>query len=250
MFSLSASKMFTREKRILQNIKVVHLICLFSLVTHTCHSSAASSSSLYGYGNYTQARAGGNCLACATCAPPCAAATPAAATPTCSNNPCYFRSLPFACSAEQCADYVSQSGENGKALIVNLPAELCVTTCQLEAWSSEGTPLYRFGACSRYDDLAVQIRDSISAGVEDAVYPTLTCANDPCFVAYVDTILYTAAAMVPPIEYNQDTVLQCTLTLKDKQRNDVLLATTQFRMNIQYVDPADCGYYEEEGTWK
>ncbi|XP_055340768.1 uncharacterized protein LOC129589891 [Paramacrobiotus metropolitanus] len=179
------------------------------------------------------------CPTCATCPPPCPA-TPATvpSTSSCSDNPCYFSSLPYACSAEQCADFMAKTGEYGKAVIVNLPEELCVTTCQLQDLS--GTEpvagLYAFGACTRYERLDITVN-----GQEPNVVSVLKCGADQCFQASGYGLFY-STDNCNPVMYSQDTVLQCTLSLINAQTmNGELYATAQFRLKIQYVDQRDCG---------
>ncbi|XP_055340638.1 uncharacterized protein LOC129589793 [Paramacrobiotus metropolitanus] len=182
------------------------------------------------------------CPTCATCPPPCPAAqATVSSTSTCSDNPCYFPSLPFACSAEQCADFLAKTAEYGKAVIVNLPEELCVTTCQLQNTKDyPNAMLYTFGACTRYESLDVGIYNN---DPEPKIVSTLKCGDNKCFYAQAYYLFYghTECGCCEPVIYTQDTVLQCTLTLTNSQQNNELYATAQFRLKIQYVDQSECG---------
>ncbi|XP_055340747.1 uncharacterized protein LOC129589873 [Paramacrobiotus metropolitanus] len=198
----------------------------------------------YNYKNYTKTSSK-TCPTCAACAPPCPASTPAPPPSTCTDNPCYFNSLPYACSAEQCADFIKSAGDKadlGRAVIVNLPEEVCITTCQLQQYGTATTDsaflLYRYGACTKTGDLSPVVRDNLNTGTapSDNVVSSLNCGTETCLAAYVDTIYVKSNCATQT--YTADTTLQCTLQLK---KGTDLLATSDLTVKVQYVNPADCG---------
>ncbi|XP_055340740.1 uncharacterized protein LOC129589867 [Paramacrobiotus metropolitanus] len=208
-----------------RSLFVLIVIYLLMIVIQTeCHPYSASSKK--------------TCPTCAACPPPCAAT--AASTPppnTCQDNPCYLRSLPFLCSAQQCQEFINSTNGNGKAIIVDLPDKLCITTCQMQWYNNNGFMIHRFGACTRYKDLAVLV-GQFPSGAQSTVSSYLTCGSDYGFSAIADQIFYARASGSP--YYHEDTILQCTLALYNTPVNE-LYAATDFKMNIRYVPEDQCG---------
>ncbi|XP_055340750.1 uncharacterized protein LOC129589876 isoform X2 [Paramacrobiotus metropolitanus] len=181
------------------------------------------------------------CHTCAVCPPPCSVTAPSTPPPnTCQDNPCYFRSLPFACSAQQCQEFVNSTNGIGKAIIIDLPDELCITTCQMQSYTNYGFVIHRFGACTRYEDLTAVVAQGTSATPQPVINSLIRCGSDISFGAFIDQILYSRISM-GSLHYYEDTVLQCTLELHNNQLNNELLATADFKMIIKYVPEDQCG---------